>query len=88
MKEAPRSYHQRSLKRENRNTWDENQYTSTLNDLRKTTKILILMGHPTVVAASIWNSLEQNIKDSSCVTSQSGFNVRRQAGWDPMGYPL
>lgn len=91
IKEAPRSYQSRVIEEKVQKFWDENQVYQHTKDLRKDQpKFSFLDGPPycsgRIHLGTAWN---KTIKDSFLrFKSMSGFNVRRQAGWDTHGLPI
>ncbi|MCC7549949.1 MAG: isoleucine--tRNA ligase [Methanobacterium sp.] len=91
MKEAPRSYQSKIIEERVQKFWDENQVYQHTKDLRKDQpKFSFLDGPPycsgRIHLGTAWN---KTIKDSFLrFKSMSGFNVRRQAGWDTHGLPI
>lgn len=91
IKEAPRSYQSRAIEEKIQKFWDQNQTYQHSKDLRKDQpKFSFLDGPPycsgRIHLGTAWNKI---IKDSFLrFKSMSGFNVRRQAGWDTHGLPI
>ena len=91
IKEAPRSYQSRAIEEKVQKFWDENQIYQHTKDLREDhPKFSFLDGPPycsgRIHLGTAWN---KTIKDSFLrFKSMSGFNVRRQAGWDTHGLPI
>jgi isoleucyl-tRNA synthetase len=91
IKEAPRSYQSRVMEEKVQKFWDENQTYQHTKDLRKDQPNFSFLDGPPYCSGRIhlgtaWNKI---IKDSFLrFKSMSGFNVRRQAGWDTHGLPI
>jgi isoleucyl-tRNA synthetase len=91
IKEAPRAYNAGDIEEKVQKFWDETQIYQHTKDLRKDyPKFSFLDGPPycsgRIHLGTAWN---KTIKDSFLrFKSMSGFNVRRQAGWDTHGLPI
>ena len=91
IKEAPRSYQSKVIEEKIQKFWDDNHTYQLTKDLRKDhPKFSFLDGPPycsgRIHLGTAWN---KTIKDSFLrYKSMSGFNVRRQAGWDTHGLPI
>ncbi len=91
IKEAPRSYQSRVIEERIQKFWDENQTYQHTQKLRKDQPNFSFLDGPPYCSGRIhlgtaWNKI---IKDSFLrFKSMSGFNVRRQAGWDTHGLPI
>lgn len=91
IKEAPRSYSHQEIEEEIQKFWKENQiYEKTQHLREKYPKYSFLDGPPycsgRIHLGTAWNKV---IKDTYLrFKSMSGFNVRRQAGWDTHGLPI
>ena len=91
IKEAPRSYQSKIIEEKIQKFWDDNHIYQLTKDLRKDhPKFSFLDGPPycsgRIHLGTAWN---KTIKDSFLrYKSMSGFNVRRQAGWDTHGLPI
>ncbi|NYB52648.1 MAG: isoleucine--tRNA ligase [Methanobacteriaceae archaeon] len=91
IKEAPRSYQSKVIEEKVQKFWEENQTYEKTRDLRKNQPNFSFLDGPPYCSGRIhlgtaWNKI---IKDSFLrFKSMSGFNVRRQAGWDTHGLPI
>jgi isoleucyl-tRNA synthetase len=91
IKEAPRSYQSLVIEEKIQKFWDQNQIYQQTKELRQhQPKFSFLDGPPycsgRIHLGTAWNKI---IKDSFLrFKSMSGFNVRRQAGWDTHGLPI
>ena len=91
IKEAPRSYNHKELEKEIQEFWKENQIYEKNQEIRSNgPKYSFLDGPPycsgRIHLGTAWNKV---IKDTFLrFKSMSGFNVRRQAGWDTHGLPI
>ncbi|MGI6482923.1 MAG: isoleucine--tRNA ligase [Methanobacterium sp.] len=91
IKEAPRSYQSLVIEEKIQKFWDQNQIYQHTKELRQDQpKFSFLDGPPycsgRIHLGTAWNKI---IKDSFLrFKSMSGFNVRRQAGWDTHGLPI
>lgn len=91
IKEAPRSYNHQELEEEIQKFWQDNQIYEKTKQIRENDpKYSFLDGPPycsgRIHLGTAWNKV---IKDTYLrFKSMSGFNVRRQAGWDTHGLPI
>ncbi|MDL2246564.1 isoleucine--tRNA ligase [Methanobrevibacter sp. OttesenSCG-928-K11] len=91
IKEAEKSYNHKEIEKKVQNFWSEEKIYSKVNELRKDgPKYSFLDGPPycsgNIHLGTAWNKI---IKDSHLrFKSMSGFNLRRQAGWDMHGLPI
>ena len=91
IKEAPRSYQSSTIEEKVQKFWDDKQIYQHTKDLRKDQPNFSFLDGPPYCSGRIhlgtaWN---KTIKDSFLrFKSMSGFNVRRQAGWDTHGLPI
>lgn len=91
IKEAPRSYNSKILEEEIQKFWSQhNIYQRTQKMRENNAKYSFLDGPPycsgRIHLGTAWNKI---IKDTFLrFKSMSGFNVRRQAGWDTHGLPI
>lgn len=91
IKEASRSYDSKLLEDEIQEFWRNNQIYEKTQEIRKSgPKYSFLDGPPycsgRIHLGTAWNKV---IKDTFLrFKSMSGFNVRRQAGWDTHGLPI
>src|SRR5690606_13991464 len=86
-----RSYNSKVLEEEIQKFWKENRIYEKTNKLRENHKRYSFLDGPPYCSGRIhlgtaWNKI---IKDTYLrFKSMSGFNVRRQAGWDTHGLPI
>lgn len=91
IKEAQRSYHPKTLEEEIQEFWSQEDIYQKNQKLRENNaKYSFLDGPPycsgRIHLGTAWNKI---IKDTFLrFKSMSGFNVRRQAGWDTHGLPI
>jgi isoleucyl-tRNA synthetase len=91
IKEAPRSYNHQELEEKIQKFWKDHQIYEKTKEIRNSSpKYSFLDGPPycsgRIHLGTAWNKV---IKDTFLrFKSMSGFNVRRQAGWDTHGLPI
>ena len=91
IEEAPRTYNSRIIRDKIQNFWEEQQiYEKTRKKMEDKPKFSFLDGPPycsgRIHLGTAWNKV---IKDTFLrFKSMSGYNVRRQAGWDTHGLPI
>jgi isoleucyl-tRNA synthetase len=91
IKEAPRSYDHKELEGEIQEFWRKNQIYEKTKEIRNSCpKYSFLDGPPycsgRIHLGTAWNKV---IKDTFLrFKNMSGYNVRRQAGWDTHGLPI
>lgn len=91
IKEAPRSYNHQELETKIQKFWKEKQIYQKTKEIRNSNpKYSFLDGPPycsgRIHLGTAWNKV---IKDTFLrYKSMSGYNVRRQAGWDTHGLPI
>ena len=91
IKEAKRSYDTKLIEKNIQKFWDDNDIYQKTNKLRENSpKFSFLDGPPycsgRIHLGTAWN---KTIKDTFLrFKSMSGFNLRRQAGWDTHGLPI
>ncbi|MGZ7208467.1 MAG: isoleucine--tRNA ligase [Methanobacterium sp.] len=91
IKEAPRSYNAKEQERTIQKFWEDNKIYDKTNKLRENKpKFSFLDGPPycsgRIHLGTAWN---KTIKDTLLrFKSMSGFNLRRQPGWDAHGLPI
>lgn len=91
IKEAPRSYNPKILEEEIQKFWDAEKIYQKSQEIKENSpKYSFLDGPPycsgRIHLGTAWNKI---IKDTYLrFKSMSGFNVRRQAGWDTHGLPI
>ena len=91
IEEAPRSYNSRIIQEKIQNFWEYQQIYQNIRNMREgKPKFSFLDGPPycsgRIHLGTAWNKV---IKDTFLrFKSMSGYNVRRQAGWDTHGLPI
>ena len=91
IKEAKRSYDTKLIEKDIQKFWNENSIYQKTDKLRENSPKFSFLDGPPYCSGKIhlgtaWN---KTIKDTFLrFKSMSGFNLRRQAGWDTHGLPI
>ncbi|MCL2114716.1 MAG: isoleucine--tRNA ligase [Methanobrevibacter sp.] len=91
IKEAEKSYQYHKVEKEIQDFWVKNQVYSKTQKLREKGQKYSFLDGPPYCSGKIHIGTAQNkiVKDTYLrFKSMSGFNVRRQAGWDTHGLPI